>query len=227
MAAITLAGLVEAASSRFPNLAYHDGGSRADAAAEYAERHQARFIGNLPNGHDFWAIDDHICTIKGRYCDCRDQRAPMHDGGRLCKHRLAAMFVTKLEWAAMQRIRALMDAAPDHSLVLRVEVLFGDDGRHYRLMGHRLPGLPWEAYPHAELYPFTQALFDHTMRQAGWQLAERPIRQRNFCYNYVLSKGAGMGYTLADLTGEDVDRAAQRKRFEEIEALLDMQKEIE
>lgn len=224
MEPITLDGLVEAAASRFPALSYKDGGNRAEAAADLVPG--VHYMG-MEGGSDWWEVGDHICSIKARHCSCRDYAAPIHDGGRLCKHRMAAMFVTKLEWAARERIVALCEAAPDGRLTLKVEAIYLDGGgRAYRLMGHHFPGHAWETYPQAECYPFNPTLFENAMVKAKWGIAERPIRQKNFCYHYLIERGAPAGFSLGMAAGEDVDRKARERRFDEIRAIIEVGKEI-
>lgn len=224
---ITLNTLVESALDAVPGLAYANGSTRADAAAEIVERSQIKFLGNVFSGADYWQVDKHLCSIKSARCDCHDTVAPIANGGRLCAHRLAAMFVVKLQKAATERLTALLTDAPDGEIVIRADVRYMDDGRQYTLNGHRYPGHRWEVYPRAECYPFTEKLFMHTLRQKGWGLSQLPVRQGGYTYNYFLARGVDLGYSFHDKAANDVDREAQINRLRQVEVMLEMESEME
>lgn len=91
--------LVDDALNAFPGLAYQTGGSRAEAAAQYIEDESVTYLG-LAEGLDWWLVGSYRTTIVGGRCTCCDRNAPSDKAGRLCKHRLAAMFARKLQLMA-------------------------------------------------------------------------------------------------------------------------------
>lgn len=96
-----LYALVTAALEKFPALAYKDGGSRAEAAAAYVGEERVRYLG-MAEGYDWWQVGTYRTSVKLGRCTCEDRGAPTDDKGKLCKHRLAAMFAVKLGLAQQQ-----------------------------------------------------------------------------------------------------------------------------
>lgn len=228
---ITLDTLIESALAAVPGLAYKEprGGhaTRAHAAAEIVQSGQIDFLGYTFGGDDYWQIGEYTCSKSAGACNCKDFSAPAVNNGRMCKHRVAAMFVIKLQMAAMDRLKTLMAEAPDGELTIRVDVIYLDKGREYRLCGHHYPGHRWETYPYEEWYTFTDKLFEITLRRAGWGLKCLPTRKSGYSYNYFLSRGIEEGYRLNNMAAQDVDREAQAKRFREIKTVIDMERELE
>lgn len=93
-----LSPILDAAIASLPGI-----GERAVKAAELIVTGQ---VSRLPDqsGADAWIVGSqtgqrsYAVSIRGRSCDCQDaaRGAPRHNGGPLCKHRLAAMLLSRL-----------------------------------------------------------------------------------------------------------------------------------
>lgn len=112
-----LSPILDAALASLPGV-----GERAVKAAELIVTGQ---VSRLPDqsGKDRWIVGSqagqrsYTVSIRDRSCDCRDAAhgAPRHNGGPLCKHRLAAMFLFKLvggdfDSAPVDQASAMLDA---------------------------------------------------------------------------------------------------------------------
>ena len=112
-----LSPVIDAAIASLPGI-----GERAVKAAELIVTGQ---VSRLPDqsGIDAWIVGSqtgqrsYAVSIRGRSCDCQDAAhgAPRHNGGPLCKHRLAAMFMFRLVGDIAptpgDQIRAILDHA--------------------------------------------------------------------------------------------------------------------
>jgi hypothetical protein len=207
--------LVSQVEAKFPAVVYKDGkGSRAQAAAELVRNQQVQYVGEQ-GGRDWWSVNGHMCSIKGG-CDCNDS-APMDPNGRkLCKHRLAVMFVRKMQ--EDHGIAAILRQVQGDRVVLNVQVLYADGGRQFTLNGYRADGVD-AALEYADRLRFTADEFAAALRLCGWGMTERPVKLAGMNYRYILRRGAEIAYTAESMSAEDVDLRAQRERIGEIAAL--------
>lgn len=213
--------MVEQVESKFPAVRYQGGGSRAVEAAKLVSRQAVEFLGDQ-GGRDYWRVDGrYTCSIKG-VCNCADHGAPLDQNGRkLCKHMLAVMFAYKLR-QERSIVRILQGAPAECGRVdLRVQVLYADKGRQYTLDGWRYFGQDWQTLEYADRLRFDEAEFLAAMRLAGFGMTQRPVRGGGMTYRYTLERGAEVVFGAGAMTGEDVDRVAQRQRIEEIAGLHD------
>lgn len=212
--------LVKTVESKFPVVMYAKGGSRAQEAANLIESNQITYIGES-YGVDYYRCHSHTCSVKGGGCTCADNGAIV-DGKKFCKHRLASMFLVKLNGHPETKLAKLLADAPSDELTLRVYVLHTIDGDKYRMDGHRYGGLGWVRYEHDDCYDFTSKQFEQATKVAGWTLASRPIKQSSMYFHYFLVRGAGDEYGLNSTHAAAHDRYLQNKHFEELIAIQDL-----
>lgn len=219
----TLHELAHKARTCLPCTAYKQGGSRLDAAIELVEANQVISLGILPvTGYDYWSVSEYTVSIAGRSCNCPDQSAPLYKGGKLCKHRLAAMLVQRLNESRVGKLEAVLRDAPADAqwLTLRADVYYVDGGgRLYRMCGHHYPGQPWVRYGPDDCYEFDEPMFNAALRRAGWQIDGRPSKQ-GMAYHYRLVPGgstetAGV-YTLNATAHESLERQEMNRRMSDI-----------
>src|SRR5690606_13457699 len=147
---------------------------------------------------------------------------PVYKGGKLCKHRLAAMMIHRLNCGyANQLERILRDAPADLEwMTLRVNVYYVDGGgRTYTLTGHHYPGSPWMRYAADDCFEFSEKLFEAALKGAGWQIDGRPSKQ-GMAYHYRLvpagsTASAGL-YGLNATDHETLERQDTNQRMNEI-----------
>lgn len=227
----TLHELADKARAAFPHTEYKHGGSRINAAVELVESNAVTSMGIMPaTGHDYWSVGDYTVTIAGKHCNCPDMAAPLHNGGKLCKHRLAAMFVHRLNQSRVNHLENLLKNAPGDALTLRVNVYYLNVGRDYQLTGHHYPGHPWERYIPERCFHFDESMFNAALRAAGWEIDGRPSKQ-GIAYHYQLVRAgstpsAGL-YTLHASAHETLERQDQAARFAEIEQTQQLLAEME
>jgi hypothetical protein len=218
-----LDSLIEQAETKFPAVRYKDGrGSRAQAAAELVRLQRVEFMGDQGN-RDYWRVDGHVCSLKGG-CDCVDGGAPIDPNGRkLCKHRLAVMFVRKMQ--DDHGLVAIMRGVKGDRLALTVQVLYADNGRQYTINAYRSDGVE-TVFPYEERLRFTESEFSAALRICGWGLPDRPVRLPGMNYRYILIRGAESVYTAAAMTAQDSDKRASNERMKEIALAAEMDAEI-
>ena len=212
-----LAAMVEAVEAKYPGVMYKRQGSRAQQAAELVVKQQVQQIEASSGKKDLWRVGDHTCSISSGNCTCLDELAPLDDkGGKLCKHRIAAMFAFKLRQA--HGIEAVLRSASGNQVTLIVQVLFTDHGRQYTLSGWRSQGQT-ATLEYAERIRFTEREFSDALAAAGWGMTQRPVKQAGMTYHYIVTRGAELCWAAGAMTGDDVDRLTQHRRMEEIAAL--------
>ena len=210
----TLTTLVESALAAFPTLAYRDGGSRADEAARLIDEHKITYLGTQL-GLDWWEVNQHRVSIKQGSCTCQDTAAPRDPKGRLCKHRLAAMFEFKLERAQMQRLTNIFVEAPGDVVTLKLDVFGRGNDLEYWLNGYHYPGRAWQTFSYDDRRQITEAMFNAAIRIGGFFLSGRPSKQPGYAHHYPLARiGSAIevpveSLSLSDLTHENVNRFAQ------------------
>ena len=211
----SLESLVEQVESKFPAVVYKDGnGSRAKAAAEFVRNQQVEFVG-WQAGRDYWNVHGHMCGIS-HDCDCSDN-APLDPKGRkLCKHRLAVMFVRKQQ--DDHGIAAILRNVHGDRCVLTVQVFSTDNGLQLTLNSYRADGAE-TVFEYADRIRFTDKDFTDALTSAGWGMEDRPVKMPGMNHRYILKRGAEIRYTASALTAERVDLTAQRKRMQEIAEL--------
>jgi hypothetical protein len=215
--------LVTQVEAKFPAVVYKDGkGSRAQAAAELVRNQQVQYVGEQ-GGTDVWNVDGYTCGIK-RGCVCVDGSAPIDPNGRkLCKHRLAVMFVRKMQ--DDHGIAAILRKVQGDRVVLNVQVFYADAGQQNTLNGYRADGVD-VTLEYAERLRFTDAEFTEALRSAGWGMTERPVKMAGMNYRYILRRGAEIVYTSTAATAEQVELKAQRQRMHEIAVAEEMDNEL-
>lgn len=214
MTATNLNTLVEIALTTYPALAYKDGGSRADAAADLIDRHQVAYLG-VQYGLDWWEINGHKVSIKNGTCDCFDYAAPMGGKARLCKHMLAAMMTRKLELGQQTRLAEIFRNAPGDRVTLKLDVFGKGRNLDYWLNGYHYLGQPWEIFRYEDRRQITVAMFEQAIADAGFFIADCPSKQPGFAHHYPLARigTAAMPeqpWHLYDLTAEN------RRRFDQL-----------
>jgi len=214
----TLAELVKTVEDKFPAVLYAKGGSRAQEAARLIELNEIAYVGES-YGADYYRCHGHTTSIKGGGCTCSDEAAYI-DGKKFCKHRLAAMFVVKLNGHPESRFAKLLADAPSDELTLRVYVLHTVDGDKYRMEGHRYGGGVWERYERDNCWDFTFQQFERATHAAGWGLASRPIKQPSMYFHYVLARGASE-FGLSSVHAEAHEKHLQERKFNEIRGIED------
>ncbi len=214
-----LAKLVKTVEDKFPVVLYAKGGSRAQEAARLIELNEIVYVGESYDV-DYYRCHGHTTSIKGGGCTCSDEAAYV-DGKKFCKHRLAAMFVVKLNGHPESRFAKILTDAPSDELTLRVYVLHTVDGDKYRMEGHRYGGQNWVKYERDNCWNFTFKQFEDATRAAGWGLTQRPIKQPSMYFHYVLARGAGE-YGLNSVHVEAHEKHLRERRFAEIEAIQDL-----
>jgi hypothetical protein len=216
-----LESLVSQVEAKFPAVVYKDGkGSRAQAAADLVRSQQVEFAG-IQGGHRWYNVNGHMCSITSG-CDCSDNAPTDPNGRKLCKHRLAVMFVRKLQ--DDHGIAAILRNVKGDRVVLSVQVLYADAGQQNTLNGYRADGAD-VTLEYAERLRFTDAEFTEALRATGWGMEDRPVKM-GLNYRYILKRGAEIVYTSTAMTAEQVDMKAQRKRMQEIAVAGEMDNEL-
>jgi hypothetical protein len=210
---IALAELVTTVESRFPVVMYKGGGSRAQEAARIIEMDEIAYIGES-YGVDYYRSHGHTTSVKGGGCTCGDILTV--EEKKFCKHRLAAMFMVKLNGHPESKLTKLLADATSDELTLRVYVLHTVDGDKYRMDGHRYGGQSWVKYERDDCWDFTQKQFDEAVLKAGWALTQRPVKQPSMYFHYFMARSTASVYALASVHAEALERHLQNKRFEEI-----------
>lgn len=215
-----LAEMVATVEQKFPIVLYKDGGSRARKAAEIVLGKTISKVGDT-HGVDYWRVGSHTASISGGGCTCADEGAFVQ-GKKFCKHRIAAMFVVKLEGSPEARLRKLFADSPSDEMTLRVFVLFSMDGNIYRVEGHRYAGSNWVRYERDGFVELTIRQFDEVLFSAGWSMSGRPVKQPSMYMNYFFVRGRG-GFSTVDMVNAQAhERGLQKCRFEELEAVKDL-----
>jgi hypothetical protein len=214
--------LVSQVEAKFPAVVYRDGeGSRAQAAADLVRNQQVEFAG-IQGGHRWYNVNGHMCSITSG-CDCSDG-APLDPNGRkLCKHRLAVMFVRKMQ--DDHGIAAILRKVQGDRVVLTVQVLYADAGQQNTLNGYRADGAD-VTLEYAERLRFTDGEFTEALRSTGWGMEDRPVKMAGMNYRYILKRGAEIIYGATAATAEQVDLKAQRQRMHEIAVAEEMDNEL-
>jgi hypothetical protein len=212
--------LVTQVESKFPAVAYKNGGSRAQAAAELVRSQQVEFAG-IQGGHRWYGVNGHMCSITSG-CDCNDG-APLDPKGRkLCKHRLAVMFVHRMQ--EDHGLAAILRKTTGDRVVLNVMVLYADNGQQSTLNSYRADGVD-VILDYDERLRFTDAEFTDALRSTGWGMTERPVKM-GMTYKYTLRRGAEITYTSTAATADQIDQKAQRQRMREIAVAEEMNNEL-
>lgn len=209
---IALAELVATVEGKFPVVLYKDGGSRAQEAAKMVELGQIVKVGEV-KGVDYWRCHGYTTSIAGGGCTCAD--ALTVEDKKFCKHRIAAMFMIKLNGHPESKLTKLLADATSDELTLRVYVLHTVDGDKYRMEGHRYGGQSWVKYERDDCWDFTFQQFERVTAEAGWAMASRPVKQPSMCFHYMLVRGDG-AYGLSSTHAEAHERHLQERRFNEI-----------
>ena len=213
-----LSNLVSTVEGKFPAVLYKEGGSRAQAAAEIVEL-KAIYEAGIVSGVDYWKVGEYTTSIVGGSCTCADY-APLANGKKLCKHRLAAMFIRKMQQSNECRLAEILNVASE-AITLRVMVIYGL-GRKYSLAGYRYAGRTWVKFENREDYiDFTDSQFEKAMVAAGWAMVQRPVKQPSMYYHYFLERGE-QKFGLNDTASNVLERKQLNKRMDELESIRDL-----
>lgn len=220
MNSTVLTTLIEAALNAYPALAYRDGGSRADAAADLIDQRKVIYLGTQ-FGLDWWSVNEHKVSIKNGTCTCLDHAAPVGGKARLCKHMLSAMFTRKLEMAQQARLTGIFRHAPGDRVTLKLEVFGRGRDLEYWLNGYHYPGEPWEVFCYEDRHQITVAMFEQAIGAAGFVLAGPPSKQPGYAHHYPLARIgtealSDNAYHLSSLTAENAARFDQQKLDERV-----------
>jgi hypothetical protein len=213
--------LVTQVESKFPAVAYKHGGSRAQAAAELVRSQQVEFAG-IQGGHRWYSVNGHMCSITNG-CDCNDG-APLDPKGRkLCKHRLAVMFVQKMQ--EDHGLAAILRKVQGERVVLTAQVLSVDAGLQITLNSYRADGVE-TVLEYADRIRFTADELDEALRSTGWGMPERPVKLPGMNHRYILKRGAEIVYSASAKTAQRLEQDAQRQRMREIAVAEEMNNEL-
>lgn len=216
----TLDQLVADAEERFPGLIRADGTSRAFDAAQLVRDGAVRRTYGV-GGADAWRVGRYDVSVRAKSCTCADSSAPIHNGGKLCKHRLAAMFAVRRGTTPTDVIANILAGAKGDRVTLRADVYFHDSGRSYWLSGHHYPGEPWQRYAPGDRVQFSERDFQRALEGAGWALSQRPVKQ-GMSMHYLIERASadqGTGYNIGASDQARVERENQSARFEFIQNL--------
>jgi hypothetical protein len=173
-------------------------------------------------GRDWWNVAGHRCGIKGG-CDCNDN-APLDPNGRkLCKHRLAVMFVRKQQ--DDHGLVAILRSVQGDRVTLVAQVLSVDTGRQYTLNRYRADGVE-TALPYADRVRFTEDEFAAALRVTGWGMTDRPVKLPGYNHRYILRRGVESTYTPRDTTAQEVEQRERENRLREIAVADEMDAEL-
>lgn len=223
---LKLPEIVKTVEDKFPVVMYANGSSRAREAAKII-RVPGRIVKvGVTHGLDYWRIGTHTASIAGGGCTCSDE-AVYVDGKKFCKHRLAAMFVVKLNGSPEKKLAKLFESAEGDEIVLRVFVLYTDNEPKFRLEGHRYSGETWVRYERDDFVEFTAGQFDAVMGRAGWAIIQRPVKQPSMYLNYFLVRASSvpsgeMTFSINTVNAAAFEKKSQQKHFEEISAIQDL-----
>ena len=118
------------------------------------------------------------------------------------------------QWFPGGLLEQVLRGAPD-KLTLRADVVYGSPTT-YILSGYRYDGATWVKLEQEQRQQFNQGAWDILLRECGFIMPGRPVKQPGLAYNYLLVRGAAdeKHYGLAARAGEYVERAAVRRMFE-------------
>ncbi len=223
---LKLSEIVKTVEEKFPVVMYSAGGSRAREAAEIIQTPGKLVKVGVTHGLDYWRIGTHTASIAGGGCTCSDESAYV-DGKKFCKHRLAAMFMVKLNGSPEKKLVNLFESAEGDEIVLRVFVLYTDNEPKFRLEGHRHSGQTWVRYEREDFVEFTAGQFDAVMGRAGWAIIQRPVKQPSMYLNYFLVRASSipsgeMTFSINTVNAAAFEKKLQEKHFEEISAIQDL-----
>jgi len=214
--------LVAQAEAKFPSLAYKKGGTRAEEAAEFVRQQKVTFDG-WQGGVDWWTVNGHKCGIT-HGCDCFDHAAPLDPNGRkLCKHRLAVMFVRKLQQD--HGLAAILRNITGDRCVLTVQVFSADAGLQLTLNSYRADGTE-TVFEYGDRIRFTNDEFTEALRVTGWGMEDRPVKLPGLNHRYILKRGAEIRYTAVSMTAQKVDQDAQRNVMRQIAVAEEMERDF-
>lgn len=205
-------------------------GDRAAQAAQAVRSYQVK---RLPDrdGADWWVVDRRLCSIGAKRCDCGDRMAPTHAGGRLCMHRLAAMFAKKLEDGNAERLRTLLDSSAPW-LVLTVAVDFLPHGRLYTFAGFQAAGMPEQRAGYYERFIIDPDAFAKILAESNYRMLHRPTKgnsRQYFWYKLTrqdLAAPDATHYSLHDHAAEILANRQQAQRLAEVQTTHDMMAEL-
>lgn len=209
-------------------------GERADRAADLYLAGKVRLV-CVRRGEDEWQADSgaaekYIVSVARKSCNCFDTSAPRPALGKLCRHRLAAMFAAKLRTESLAEIGVLLANSHAASGVIKVALYYGEypmmfvDG--FRISGHfaidlehpQSGGLGWHRFQVVDEY------MADALAKVGWGVTAN-VKQKGLRHNWLIAPGVDRATSLAALRGVAVnvtEERQQRKRFEEIEAVADL-----
>ena len=218
--------LIDQIEAKYPAICYKEGGSRARQAADIVDRKQIDLAGHQ-HGRDYWRIGHYTTSIRGGNCTCMDNAPQDDNGGKLCKHRIAAMFVVKLDGMKTLTLERIIREAGADELTLHVDVLFADAGPQYTLAGYKYPSRAAVTLEYAERIKFTERQLTDALNATGWTIAQRPTKQRGYMFHYYLARieslpGTAPAWTLAAASYEQVEWKEQAARFKELQTVNDM-----
>jgi len=186
--------MVAKANQMFPGLVYKEGGrnakgSRAAAAMDIVLAGGVRFVADLPvSGIDEWAVGEHRCSYRSGQCSCQDRKAPQ-DGrlGKLCKHRLAVMFVKKLNSSTLEPLRRVL-AQAELGVTLVVDRYYNDDGPdQYRVKGWHGVDVERVELAYGDRVQVGESDMFRFLEEAGYRIEDQR-KGMGFEYRYRLAR---------------------------------------
>jgi len=124
----------------------------------------------------------------------------------------------------MNRLTAILRSINGDRAVLKVTLLYGDNGAQKTLDSYRADGID-TVLDYADRIRFTDAEFAAALSGNGWGMEDRPVKT-GVSYRYILKRGAEIRYTASAATCEQVERAAQRNVMRQIAVTEEMEREF-
>jgi len=220
---LKLSEIVKTVEEKFPVVMYLSGGSRAREAVEIIQTPGKLVKVGVTHGLDYWRIGTHTASIAGGGCTCSDESAYV-DGKKFCKHRLAAMFMVKLNGSPDAKLTKLFESAEGDEIVLRLFVLHALSGDKFRLEGHRFVGQNWVRYERNDFVDFASDDLDRVLSSVGWEMSQRPVKQPSMYFHYFFVRGNSIGLfpSIIATHAAAEEKRIQQKHFEEIGAIQDL-----
>jgi len=196
-----LVDLVSLYETKFPEICYTKGGSRARKAMDYVLRGDVICAGVDRYGNDVWLVAGQKCSKRGNWCDCKDVGAPtILNYGKLCFHRLAIALKTNWKGDKNPALLAYLQKITEDTRGAYVDILIERDydyhgeGNRARVAGYWCHGMS----QHERLVPqdviaATLPQFQWAFGEMGWGLADLPMKLPGTTdYYYRIAKGSDL-----------------------------------
>lgn len=122
--------------------------------------------------------------------------------------------VEAVDWFPGGLLEKVLREAPE-KLTLRADVVYGSP-RIYTFAGYRYDGGTWVHLDQADRQRFNETAWDNLLRECGFIMPGRPVKQNGLAYHYLLERGdnSQAHHALHAAAGEYIERRACRRMFE-------------